>query len=286
MQNEFQCKIPGKWILLGEHSVVRGAPALAFPLHSKQLHMHARLEKIAANFTITASDEKSLLLVDAFKRAMESHPLYQKLPSVRVLLRLESSIPTSSGQGSSAAICTGAAMLLKELGLVSDKEIFSASHTMENHFHGSSSGLDIAAVQSTGGIFFQKNHAPVALHIINMPKFYLFDTGARSATKEAVEKVQAMARADIDERMSLAVRMARKSLEETRSLPELVEAVRMGRSCFEEWGLINPAMKEGEEKLLAAGALAVKPTGSGNGGFLLSVWNKSPPEKLPLLPCF
>ncbi len=265
--------------------MVRGGPALAFPLPSKQISVHARVENTAGNFSITASEEKSLALVNAFQRAIESHPLFAKLPHVRLLLRLESSIPTSSGQGSSAAICTAAAFLMKEMGVLQETEIFSAAHFMENYFHGSSSGLDIAAVQSKAGIFFQKNQAVQDLHIGVMPKFYLFDTGTRSSTKDSVKKVQALARPDLDDLMTRAVLIARKSLEETRSLPELVEALRMGRACFQEWGLISPALLEAEEKLLGAGALAVKPTGSGGGGFLLSLWNKTPPAALNLIPC-
>ncbi len=123
---------------------------------------------------------------------------------------------------------------------------------MENYFHGTSSGLDIAAVQSKNGIYFQKNSGAIPLHINALPKFYLMDSGTRSSTKESVEKVQSMNRADLDERMNRAVEMAKKSLEKTHSLPELVEAIRMGNSCFIEWGLINPVMKEVCEKLFMA----------------------------------
>lgn len=36
-------------------------------------------------------------------------------------------------------------------------------------------------------------------------------------------------------------------------------------------------------RLTAEGALAVKPTGSGGGGFVLSLWDRQPPESLELL---
>jgi mevalonate kinase len=41
------------------------------------------------------------------------------------------------------------------------------------------------------------------------------------------------------------------------------------------------------EMLKKAGAVAVKPTGSGGGGYVLSLWTTQPPEELlsKLIPC-
>ena len=47
---QFNTRTYGKWILAGEHAVLRGCPALAFPLTSRSLH----LEQEANGVHITA----------------------------------------------------------------------------------------------------------------------------------------------------------------------------------------------------------------------------------------
>ena len=46
----------------------------------------------------------------------------------------------------------------------------------------------------------------------------------------------------------------------------------MAKDCFEQWGLIDSSVQAEMDRLSAQGALAVKPTGSGGGGYLLSLW--------------
>jgi mevalonate kinase len=52
----------------------------------------------------------------------------------------------------------------------------------------------------------------------------------------------------------------------------LAEALTEAASCFSEWGLVPASVAAQMRELEKAGALAVKPTGSGDGGFLLSLW--------------
>jgi mevalonate kinase len=74
--------------------------------------------------------------------------------------------------------------------------------------------------------------------------------------------------------MARAVHLCQKALQTTpeQGFSQLVEGMRLAQNCFEQWGLQNLACEKGKVELLGAGAQAVKLTGSGDGGFLLGLW--------------
>ena len=61
-------------------------------------------------------------------------------------------------------------------------------------------------------------------------------------------------------------------------LPNFVNAMEVASKCFADWDLLGGGVKETMDKAKSLGALAVKPTGSGNGGYVLSCWNSEPPK--------
>ncbi|MCC6137267.1 MAG: hypothetical protein IT287_01440 [Bdellovibrionaceae bacterium] len=87
--------------------------------------------------------------------------------------------------------------------------------------------------------------------------------------------------------MALSVELAKKALlDPSKPIQDLQHAVLLARTCFERWGLINPEVQEHMNTLQRLGAIATKPTGSGDGGFVLSLWDKQPPETtISLLSC-
>jgi len=53
---------------------------------------------------------------------------------------------------------------------------------------------------------------------------------------------------------------------------ELGSAMNQAQGCFEEWGLVPDELIEQKQELLKQGALAVKLTGAGLGGFWVALW--------------
>ena len=80
--------------------------------------------------------------------------------------------------------------------------------------------------------------------------------------------------------MGDAVAKAKLALETTnpKSIHLLTEAIKEGAHCFESWGLVSETLTQHMQLLYNHGALAVKPTGSGNGGFVVSLWENPPPK--------
>ena len=92
----------------------------------------------------------------------------------------------------------------------------------------------------------------------------------------------------IDKRMREASSIAKGAIEKKSdtSFSDLAEAINLANTCFEEWQLSTPEIRKQMETLKKGGAKAVKPTGSGEGGFLLSLWEEEPPPSYNALPVF
>ncbi len=272
----------GKAILTGEHAVVRGAPAIVFPLKSRSLALEWKYKPGPEAVEVDGGD-----LNEPFRAALDralTH-LKTKLPAGTWSFRLHSDIPVRAGLGSSAALSVAVARFLNEQYLARG-DVFPLALELENLFHGSSSGIDVAAAMAAGPIQFRRGMSPRLLQPHWQPALFLHDTGLRSGTKACVEKVTALNAPELDKRMEASVVAAERALfsPQTEGLPQLVRAMEEAEACFAAWNLIPEAVKAQADALRKKGALAVKPTGSGDGGYLLSLWapGKVPEDALPI----
>lgn len=258
----------GKCILAGEHAVVRGAPALVFPLKSRSLELAWEHDDSAPDAVVTSQDA----LGQAFRSALARGLGARKLAPGAWRFELRSEIPLKAGLGSSAALSVAVARFLAREELANG-ELFSLALEMENLFHGNSSGIDVAAALADGPIRFAKGNVPRALSAKWQPHLRLHDTGLRSSTKDCVAKVARMESRELDQEMAGAVECAEQALLDA-DLEQLARAMERASRCFQAWGLIPPAVERQIAELKRQGAVAVKPTGSGDGGYLLALWNE------------
>jgi mevalonate kinase len=293
---DFSIEVSGKWILAGEHAVIRGAPALVFPLKSRSFSLQY------------FSSEQSLSLEAQGERGAEFEPLLWSvlekacgktgvsLRGLKGKLRISSSIPIGAGLGASAALCVALAKWFESFGALQAGALYDFARDLENLFHGESSGVDIAVAMSGSPLRFLRGGERKALKTNWSPRFYITYSGKRGVTLECVTKVKALCEVQlalgnlIDQDMRQAVDLCEQALamSEEEGFLILAGAMELAQSCFVRWGLVNETCSQKMDLLREAGAQAVKMTGSGDGGFILSLWRTEPPAEIleQMISCF
>jgi mevalonate kinase len=268
----------GKWILCGEQAVIRGYPAIVFPLGNYSLKLKYTHDsspiKIVSN-QAAYTDALSSTWKQCWAMFGKSHASYAQ----EGYLAIESNIPIGQGMGASAALCLAVARCVHYLLSTPEPDIWKTAKQLEDHFHGESSGLDILGSGSRQGEWFhQGKHRSLKLKW--HPCCTLTPSHEIGSTANAIAKVKKLNQENpnfglsLDKKMEMSVNMALEALEQQHhGLERLAQAIKLSNTCFEDWGLITPNMQEKIGLLYAKGALAVKPTGSGGGGYLLSLWS-------------
>ncbi len=283
MSYDFETTSYGKWILAGEHAVLRGHPALVFPLKDKALRL--TYKKSNTPLTLKYQGENADTCLPAIWKLL--HAGFEKLgldsDQLQGELHLINQIPIGAGLGASAALCVAITRWFKT-DFNAAINLFKFAKSLEDTLHGQSSGLDIAGSAATEhGIYFQAGEMQPVTQTWE-PHWQLSFSGESGVTSECIQQVEKLWKQNrrqaecIDDAMAKSVTQAHAALRDPKHQTSLIEAIQSASQCFESWGLINQPLRKHMDELLAAGALAVKPTGSGQGGYVLSLWDNSPSQ--------
>ena len=283
-------KVPGKVILSGEHSVIRGYEALVFPLKSKYLEFSyfKNSSPLTIESTGTSASDLQLIIWSVIQKILTE----SKIDRSKLVghLHIHSEMIFGAGMGGSASLSVGLARLLKFLDLLNE-DLFTFSKKVEDLFHGESSGLDVAVVLNEAPLLYKRHHPFQVLKSYELPHLYMSHTGLRGVTIDCVNKVKGLFNTDpefaksLDERMQASVTLMKTQLGYKDHLNEWAQSLNLAQSCFEDWGLVPLEAKNHIEMLKREGAIACKMTGSGGGGFVISLWpNKIDYKKLNMIP--
>ena len=128
----------GKWILAGEHAVLRGCPALVFTLLSKRFELFYSDDggRLRATFSGEHGPELQPLFWLVIERALALKNLARD--DVRGRLDVVSQLPIGAGLGASAALCVAVGRWFIAMGWARADELDEFARGLEDLFHGES----------------------------------------------------------------------------------------------------------------------------------------------------
>ena len=280
---------PGKVILLGEHAVVYGRPAIAVPVTEVGARVTVEDAPTGQGVTIVARDldlvHRGINGVSpgaaAFPLAATIRNVLRQLElptSLDVNVTISSTIPIGRGMGSGAAVATAmvralAAHLRRDL---SDEEVSELVYQTEVIHHGTPSGIDNSVVVFETPIYFVKGQ-PIQPFQVGRP-FHLVvaDTGVISSTREVVDDVRRAWERDparyetLFDRIGRVATLGRESIEEGRN-DDLGKLMNENQRLLEEIEVSCPELDALIRVARGAGAEGAKLCGAGRGGNMIAL---------------
>jgi mevalonate kinase len=263
----------GKAILLGEHAVVYGIPAIA-----------VGIDRGARAWATPADAGASTLLVRGWNvgvREDDNHDLARAFRGLLQVARdlapsldaqsveVETALPPGGGLGCSAAI--GVAIARALVPHASPEGIQAQAMAWERVFHGNPSGVD-AAVSARGGcVLFRRGEAMEPVRARAPLQLCIGNTGSASSTRSMVDAV-ARLRERRPELVEKSFEGIRALVQNARLAIEAGDRVAVGRLMDLNQMLLGGLMVSTPEiermcaLARAAGALGAKLTGAGGGG--------------------
>jgi mevalonate kinase len=263
----------GKVILLGEHAVVYGVPALAVGIDRGAVAAAEPLGRGPSSLLIRGTrpvraDEPDSDVARAFRDVLAA--CGHEAP---VRVEVSTDLPAGAGLGCSAALGVAVVRALEALagspGTV--EQTIGRAMAWERVFHGNPSGVD-ATVAATGGCrWFVRGGANEGLRLGASLSLAIGHTGLPSSTKGMVEGVARLRQrrpevvAKAFEGIEALVRNARVALEggDVRTLGKLFD---LNQMLLAGLFVSSTEIERLCELARGAGALGAKLTGAGGGG--------------------
>ncbi|MCC4398734.1 mevalonate kinase [Limosilactobacillus reuteri] len=271
-----------KIILMGEHSVVYGQPAIALPLPSVQLlvtlssrqdnqriiksrYYHGSLENLPSSMIGIKK------LIDTLSARFNDHETGWDL-------KIASQLPAERGMGSSAA---SAIAIIRAFFDYYDEPLdrtllLQLADVEEQITHRSPSGLDAATVSSDKPLFYVKGRIGVPIEMNLDASLVIADTGKKGATKEAILAVKDELKNN-NEKAEGHIKHLGELVNQTKDyltqndIVKLGDALNFAQTDLAALNVSDPSLDHLIHVARDNGALGAKLTGGGRGGCMIAL---------------
>ena len=253
-----------KIILIGEHAVVYGYPAISLPL--LEVEVTCRVVPAAAPWRLFEEDTLSMAVYASLE--------YLNIKAAYIRCQIDSAIPEKRGMGSSAAISIAAIRAVFdyfEAELPYDVlEILVNRAEMIAHMN--PSGLDAKTCLSDQPICFIKNVGFKELVMDLSAYLVIADPGVYGHTREAIQVVQSKGKDALPFLHALGelTQQAEKAIN-TKDAVFLGEILTKAHGNLKEIGVSSSEADALVETALDHGALGAKMSGGGLGGCIIAL---------------
>ena len=253
-----------KIILIGEHAVVYGYPAISLPL----------LEVEVTCKVVPAESPWRLYEEDTLSMAVYASLEYLDIKESCIRCEIDSAIPEKRGMGSSAAISIAAIRAVfdyYQAELPHDVlEILVNRAEMIAHMN--PSGLDAKTCLSDQPIRFIKNVGFTELEMDLSAYLVIADTGVYGHTREAIQVVQSKGKDALPFLHALGelTQQAEDAIRQ-KDAEELGQILSQAHLHLKEIGVSSPEADYLVETALSHGALGAKMSGGGLGGCIIAL---------------
>ncbi|GAB2713252.1 mevalonate kinase [Nocardia thraciensis] len=281
----------GKAILIGEHTVVYGLPAVALPVPglSAEAAVCASTSPVSfdhpARWGDTGRDAVEARFVCAPGTTTDSGAAaavaaalrHWEIESGSVGVSVRSAIPPARGLGSSAAGAVAAVRAVADLYGKSPegRELYELVQCGERVAHGRASGIDAAAVTAPGPIHFRAGVARPQDSGLDAV-LVIADSGVPGSTRQAVDTVWESLhrdRANAQRLLARAAEVIDAASAELAAGSTAAVGLRLieFQALLRELGVSTPALDRLVAAALRAGAHGAKLTGGGLGGCVVAL---------------
>lgn len=271
-----------KIILMGEHSVVYGQPAIALPLPSVQLSVTLSSrqdnQRIIKSRYYHGSLENLPSSMIGIKKLIDTLSARFNDQETGWDLKIESQLPAERGMGSSAA---SAIAIIRAFFDYYDEPLdrtllLQLADVEEQITHRSLSGLDAATVSSDKPLFYVKGRIGVPIEMNLDASLVIADTGKKGATKEAILAVKDELKNN-NEKAEEHIKHLGELVNQTKGylaqndIVKLGDALNFAQTDLAALNVSDPALDHLIHVARDNGALGAKLTGGGRGGCMIAL---------------
>ncbi|MDY3702426.1 MAG: mevalonate kinase [Limosilactobacillus coleohominis] len=275
-------KSHAKIILIGEHSVVYGQPAIALPLPN-----------VTTKVTIAENHEQEKMIQSRYFNG-PLNQLPEQMAGIRKLISqlvnhfngvadhwtvtITSDIPAERGMGSSAACAVAIVRAIFDYyqSPLDRESLLKWADVEEEVTHRSPSGLDAATVSSSKPVWFHKGEKGTLIDLNLDATMVIGDTGIKGATRDAITAVKNSLSNHYDETNSLIEHLGQLTKDSKEAISNN-EVATLGRKLtaahrdLEKLGVSDEKLNLLVQSALGSGALGAKLTGGGRGGCMFAI---------------